>query len=168
MTDDDPPRGLFGRVQSLLERLAALERDGPQRGAGRLGDEASHVSYEYSVSTGLAADRHSPTGARDPGDETAPAREDPHVGLRVEGEELHVVGLLPRDVECTARLDRDDGAVELHDGTETIERITLDGRDTPVTDAGRLVDDARIVGVSHNDRFVCVRLAAGHHEGETE
>jgi|APHM01.1.fsa_nt_gi GvpH. len=162
MTDDGSPDGPFDRLQSFLETLAALEKRGErtEHGRGRLGDGANRIDYEYTVSTGLVGDRRSVDGdTTDDDDRTTSLPDEPHLETRVDGEELHVVGLLPRAADCEVRLDEENGVVTFHDGTETIERIELGDRDTPITEAGTVADDTAIVGVSHNDQFLRVRLA---------
>jgi hypothetical protein len=168
MTSDD--RGLFDRLESLAQLLAAADGsdDRSQHGVGRFEYGAGRVEYSYSVSTGIAGDDQ-PSGQnqsrQSPDGKAAADYDEPHVEVRVNGDELHVVGILPETVDCDARLDRENEAVVLSNGMETIERIVLDGRDTPITEAGTLVDDAAIVDVSRNNRFFCVQLAQTGDDG---
>lgn len=168
MTSDD--RGLFDRLESLARLLAAADDsdDGSQHGAGRFERGAGRVEYSYSVSTGIGGDDQPPgrnRSRRSADGKAATGHNEPHVEVRVSGDELHVVGVLPETVDCDARLDRENGVVVLSNETETIERIVLDGRDTPITEAGTLVDDAAIVDMSHNNQFFRVQLARTGDDG---
>jgi hypothetical protein len=168
MTSDD--RGLFNRLESLARLLAAGDNsdDRSQHGVGRFEYRAGRVEYGYSVSIGIAGDDQ-PSGRsqsrQSPDGKAATDYDEPHAEVRVSGDELHVVGILPETVDCDARLDRENEAIVLSSGVETIERIALDGQDTPITEAGTLVDDAAIVDVSRNNQFFCVQLARTGDDG---
>jgi HSP20 family molecular chaperone IbpA len=148
--------GLLGRLQSLARTLAEIEEldDGVRRGSGHIDRGRGRIDYDYHVSTGLT-----PDGARSRGQSSVETRV-------IDGDDhlLVVADLSGVDSgECDARLDREAAAVDIHDQTETLERVALGERDTPVTDGERLADDATITDVTRNNDVLCVRLARTQH-----